>query len=76
MSTSTIERLETGLCFVAEARTCIRQNRGYEKEQAREGYEAAVSEELLPWLTMAIEDMDARDVEQVARFVLKRLKRA
>lgn len=80
MTRSAYSDLASALGEVAAARACIAENRGMEKEQAREGYEAAVGEVLVPKLLAAIElacgDMDARDVERLAETVLLRLLRA
>jgi len=54
----------------AQARACIRQNRGHDRELAREGYEHCVNEELLPALLDVLReaagDLDARQVEALA----------
>lgn len=73
-------QLVNALDEVAAARACIGQNRGPDKEQAREGYECAVAESLVPAMLAAIElaagDMDARDVERIAEDLVKRLTKA
>jgi hypothetical protein len=60
------------------ARRCISQNRGYDKELAREAYEHVVAEELIPALLSTLEDamadLEARKVERLARHIWKRIE--
>lgn len=70
-------RLSAALEFVVQARSFIAENRGPEKEEAREGYEAIVSEGLVPVLLDVVEafvgDAPPREVERLAQYVLSRL---
>jgi hypothetical protein len=69
------EEFAVALAQTQEARACIGQNRGYEREQAREAYECAVGEMLVPALLKAIEaaagDVEARDIERLANLVAR-----
>lgn len=71
--------LEGTLIDAAQARSYIAENHGPDKEEAREGYEAAVSEMLAPKMLTAFEimlgDMDARDVERLGQYLLKLVKK-
>jgi len=77
--TEELENLETKLDQVRQARACIAENRGPEKEEAREAYEQAVSE-LTDYITNAIFDVlgegdwPGRKVERFAELVLNKLK--
>ncbi len=74
-----VDDLEASLDAARDARACISQNRGYEREQAREGYEHAVGElavareEAVRELASEIPD---RDVERLAVAVLRVLRRS
>jgi hypothetical protein len=73
------ERLRAALDSTRTAKSYIAQNRGYEKEQAREGYDHVVAEELVPALTAAIEllvgDLDTADVQRLAEHVSKLIEK-
>lgn len=76
---ATYEKLEKALETARAARAAIGQNRGLEKEQAREGYEYAIGEEVVPALLAAVEDLagdlEARDVERLAEKILALAKK-
>jgi hypothetical protein len=73
------EALELALEETKCARACITQNRGYDKEMACEGYESCVADGLVPALLSAVEsavaDLEPREVERLAAYLLHRLKR-
>lgn len=78
-SRSEYAALADALNEAAIARACISQNRGPDKEEARQAYEYAIAETVVPALSQAIDtaagDLDARDVERLADAVLKMLIR-
>lgn len=78
-SRSEYAALADALNEAAIARACISQNRGPDKKEARQAYEYAVGETLVPALSAAVEtaagDLDARDVERLAETVLRMLAR-
>lgn len=68
-------KLADALERVRFARACIAENRGPDKELARESYEASIADELVPALMDAIDtavgDMQGRNVERLAELVYK-----
>ena len=80
MTRPSYKRLEEALEHAAVARACIAQNRGPDKELARESYEHAVAEELLPALLEALEDAagdfeNPRAIERFAEKLLVQVKK-
>jgi len=73
------QKLKTALDEAAAARACIAQNRGYEKDQAREGYDEVISSEVAPALSQALEDasgdIESRDIEKLGHVLLKLLEK-
>lgn len=73
------EKLRAALDAAEAARACIAQNRGLEKEQAREGYEYVVGEELggamMAALEDAIGDLDARQLERLGRALFREIEK-
>lgn len=73
------QKLKMALDESAEARACIAQNRGYEKDQAREGYDEVVSSEVLPALIQALDDasgdIESKDIEKLGHVLLKLLEK-
>lgn len=69
--------LATAIEEVEMARRCIAENgRREDKDMAREGYEAAVTEILVPAITNAVEDIQTpRSLESIAKFVLKKMEK-
>lgn len=70
------EALKEALDKCEHARACIAQNRGPEKDEARDAYSHVVGEELVPALLKAVEDLagdiqNDRKVESLARSVMK-----
>jgi len=74
----TLGKLREAIDLAEQARSCIAQNRGFEKEQAREAYDHAVGELTTP-LVEAIEecagDLDPRDWEKLAVMVHKLIEK-
>ena len=74
------DKLIDALDEVRKAKACIAQNRGYEKEQAREGYDAAVCEVLIPAIeeafTVVIEAEDPKRIVRIANFIRNELNGA
>ena len=74
------EDLARVLSEVYVMRRCISENRGHDKELARESYESFVGNELAEALTKAVEaaigDLEPREVEQLAELLMKRLNKA
>jgi hypothetical protein len=70
--------LVKALKLATQARACIAQNQGYDKELAREGYEHVISMEVWPALITTLENVEgvlpARSCESLAREVVRRLK--
>lgn len=61
-----------------EAKACISQNRGYDRELAREGYHSVISEELVPAyqkaIDFAMEDLEPGEIHRLANKLLILLK--
>ncbi len=72
-------KMTKAMALAAQAHACIGQNRGSDKEQAREAYEACVSEELAPALSAAFEDalgdLETAEVHSLAFKVLAVLEK-
>lgn len=72
------EALRKEIKRAADARVCIAQNHGYDKELAREGYEHAASE-----LSVAIEgaweehmgDLSPQSIEKIAKVVAAEIEK-
>lgn len=73
------KKLRVALDDVEYARSCIAQNRGPDKEEAREAYEHAINEELIPAFRAALEDatgdLDARTIERIAQSLMKTIEK-
>ena len=68
-------KLADALGHVYGAQQCVRENTGYDKEQAREAVGYCVAETLAPALAAALEDVEEdKDLIACARFVLKRTR--
>jgi hypothetical protein len=74
------EKLLAAIDECEAARSCIAENRGPEKEEAREGFEHVVSEVLAPALRGALEcaegDLDGKALLGYAGDLVKRLRKA
>lgn len=74
------EKLIRTLDSADAAKACIAQNRGPEKEEAREGYEHAIGEELAPAFKEAFDDaigdLEAKDLHAIGRELLRRLEKS
>lgn len=67
-------KLEQALSEVALAKSCIADNRGPDKELAREAYEACLGEVLLPAVMEALEGLDNQQLLSIAKQVHKKLE--
>lgn len=79
MTRTSIEALERALKEAERARSCIGQNRGHDRELAREGYEYAVAEVATAFEVAfgdALGDLPERDIEAIAVMFLRRIKKA
>lgn len=71
------EEFVAALDQTRQARACISQNHGYDRELAREGYENAVGDTLVPALLKAIDtatsngDVEARGIERLADLIAR-----
>ena len=64
--------LKEALEEIDQAIACIQENRGYDKELAKEALECLIGETLVPSILEAVEGIDdTRALIQIARFVLK-----
>lgn len=73
-----LSKLREALDFAEQARSCIAQNRGPDKEEAREAYEHAVGELTAPLAEVIDEfygDLDARDWERLVLMVYKHIEK-
>jgi hypothetical protein len=72
------EQLTVALGRVEHAKSCIAENRGHEKEQAREGYESAV-DDLATEVTSAVEevfeDLPPASIVAIAKVLLRELNK-
>lgn len=59
---------------VAFAKSCIADNRGPDKELARESYENCLAESLLPAMRGALEALDDKALVSIARQMHKKLE--
>lgn len=56
---------------VENAKLCVRQNRGYDKDMAKEGLDHLVGEQLIPAIINSIWDVTTEDVIKIAKIILK-----
>lgn len=67
--------LKEALLQAKTARQAVRENTGYDKEQAREAYDNVITEVLLPTLQSALDDLETNSaVEKLASQTLKILE--
>lgn len=66
-------KLSQALEEVDQAKACIAENRGYDKELAREAYGNALAESLLPAMRDALEALDDKSLVSIARQMNKKL---
>lgn len=73
-----LKDLHEAITHVEAARRCIAQNRGYDKELARESFASAVAEVLLPAVLNAVElfleDATPSATIALAKHVAKKLE--
>lgn len=70
------EKLRDAITSIKNARRCIRENKGYDKELARDAYMSEVSDELLPAVVSAVDAMLTEiPAEEVERFAVRLEKR-
>jgi len=67
--------LQEALDQMEYSKTCIRENRGYDKELARESYVSGLGEVLIPAMEIALGDIEkGQDLEKIARMMVKILE--
>jgi len=67
--------LQEALDQMGYSKTCIRENRGYDKELARESYEHYLGVVLIPAIEAALGDIEeGRDLEKIAKLMVKILE--
>lgn len=73
-----IKKLAEALERVEHAKSCIAENRGHAKEQAREGYESAIDDlatEVTSAMDEALGDLPPASIVAVARVLLRELSK-
>ena len=67
--------LQEALIQMGVCKDYIRENRGYDKELARESYEHYLGEVLVPAMEIALGDIEkGRDLEKIAKLMVKILE--